>query len=480
MKNALLFLWVCLLPLEVFGRQEAGSGQTALVFTHVTVIDATGAPAKPDMTVVIKGDRIAALGKTDEVDVPEDAQVVDAAGKCVIPGLWDMHVHVTQLGSATLPMFPAYGVTGVRDMGSDPDLVFLWRREIAEGARLGPRIVTSGQIINGPMWSFSAPSTIQVSTPDEGCTAVKEMARLGADFIKVHSWLSRETYFAVIDEANRQGLFIAGHVPPPVRFEEAVEAGQRGIEHQIGLPIALSSEEPKLLAELLEAMRCAPPDIWAKFRVMIRTDAAAVDTYDEEVARRLFGRFAALGVWVCPTLTITRAWTVMKDSLRADPRLKYLPSTLVDSWIADTDGMTPEDVANWRQLLPTSLRSVGAMHRAGVRLLAGTDAGATYDFPGSDLHRELSLLVEAGLSPLAALQAATRDAAEAVGMADSLGTIEVGKVADLVLLEANPLQDISNTQRINAVVVGGKILQKAALQKILAQIEATAKKSKRK
>ncbi|UCC99239.1 MAG: hypothetical protein JSW66_04995, partial [Phycisphaerales bacterium] len=209
MKNAWPLLLVCLLPLGILRRQEARSGRTALVFTHVTVIDATGAPAKPDMTVVIKGGRIAALGKTATLDVPEDAHVVDATGKFLIPGLWDMHIH--PLGEKDyLALFTANGVTGVRVMRGE-SAHHKWRQEISAGKLIGPRMVISSPIVDGP--ESILPSTTVVSNEAEGRHVVRNVKKEGTDLVKVFNDIPPDAYFAIADEAKKQGIPFAGHVP---------------------------------------------------------------------------------------------------------------------------------------------------------------------------------------------------------------------------------------------------------------------------
>ncbi len=461
MKNALLFLLFCLLPLEVFGQQEAGFSQTALVFTDVTVIDATGAPAKPDMTVVIKGDRIAALGKTANLDVPENAQVVDATGKFLIPGLWDMHAQIW-LGKRYLALFTANGVTGIRVTWGKPEY-HKWRKEISAGELIGPRMVIASPILDGPK---TTRNFVVVSNEKEGRQLVRKFKEEGADFIKVYSYLPRDAYFAIADEAKKQGLPFAGHVPLSVSAAETSDAGQHSAEHISSILIACSSIEEQIKKKLMEGQPIP------RFLKLI------TETYSEQKAVELFARFVKNSTWVCPTVLPRRGllWLDAED-LANDPRLKYIPSTVVDSWRSlekDASRVPAYYQADFKRFCQKNLDLVGAMGRAGVGLLAGTDTPVPYCLPGFGLHDELTLLVQAGLSPMEALRTATYNPAKFFGKLDSMGTIEQGKIADLVLLDANPLQDISNTQKIAAVVVGGKIFERAALQKMLAQVQAQA------
>ena len=470
----LLLLWLL----------SPGSGQTAqnkpqakpLVINRVTVIDATGAEAKSDMTVVITGDRITTIGNAAGVKIPKDAQVVEAAGKFLIPGLWDMHAHIAS--KDFLPLFIANGVTGARDMGGVWETLSLWRKLIKEGRLTGPRIVASGPIVDGPkpVWPYS----IAVANEKQARLAVTSLKQRGVDFIKVYSLLPREAYLAIADEARKQGISIAGHTPYSVSAAEVADAGQKSIEHLDTIMLACSEREEDVIKELQDAIK-NPEPLAAVLTVMRARAQSIADGYDEGKAQELFARMSKNGVRLCPTLTVQRAITMLGDSaFTNDPRLKYIPASIKQGWDPKNDvrmkSFTSEDMDRARESFQRLLDRVGAIRRAGVELLAGTDTPNPYCFPGFSLHDELALLVKAGLSPMEALQVATRDAAKFLGLSDSLGTIEQGKIADLVLLDGSPLAEITNTQKINAVVTGGKLIDKAGLQAMLAQAEAAAKR----
>jgi dipeptidyl aminopeptidase/acylaminoacyl peptidase/imidazolonepropionase-like amidohydrolase len=464
MKPLLVLLLLLLLPAPLFGQPER-----PLVFTHVTVIDATGAPAKPNQTVVVAGGRLAALGQFGGVVIPADAQVVDATGKYLIPGLWDMHVHIVDRDSF-LKLCLANGITGVREMANYPGPILTLRNQINEGKLLGPHLVMAGPILDGPKpaWPFS----IAVANAADGRKAVTTVKKQGVDFVKVYSLLPRDGYFAIADEAKKQGLSFAGHVPESVSALEASDAGQRSIEHLFGVYLACSTEEAKLRKEVVETITKSSGSILGP---ITRTESRAVDSYSADKANALFARFIKNNTWQSPTLTVLRALSRLdQKSLTEDVRLKYIvPFIRTSFW---NRRLPPEALANLKRLFQQDLELVRAMHRAGVPILAGTDTPNPYCFPGFSLHDELALLVQAGLSPMDALQCATRNPAKFLGKLDTLGTVEQGKVADLVLLDANPLNDIHNTQRIAAVVLGGKYLPRAALQTMLDEVEAGVRK----
>jgi imidazolonepropionase-like amidohydrolase len=478
MKKLLLLLLLLALPARP-SPQPPPSPQAPrpLVFTHVTVIDMTGAPPSPDMTVVIMGDRITELGKSGAVHAPEGAQVVDATGKFMIPGLWDMHVH--WLHKDYVPLFVANGVTGIRIMWGAP-MHHQWQKEIEQGTLLGPRMAIGSAIVDGPkpIW----PGSIAVGTDAEGRQAVIRSKQQGADFIKVYSRLPREAYFAIADEAKKQGIPFAGHVPSSVTVAEASDAGQKSIEHFTGFLDASSSRE--------EELRKASADAWANLpegqafpsRATLRPlSRLSLDTFSPEKANALFARLARNHTWQCPTLVVQRNMAFIKDpAIHNDPRVKYMPPQIASGWDPAGDfrlkDRTQEDFDLARSVYKKLTELVVPMRRAGVEILAGTDVINPYCFPGFSLHDELTLLVAAGLSPLEALQAATLNPARFLGKEKDLGTVEKGKIADLVVLEANPLEEIGNSRKIDAVVTGGKLLSKADLKKTLADIEALAGK----
>lgn len=452
--------WIALLLLlpALLLAQSNGSRQPApLVLAHVTVIDVTGGPSKPDMTVVIRGDRISDIGKAAEILPPPDATVLDASGKFLIPGLWDMHVHWYNRDSVTL--FTANGVTGIREMFGNSGLL-RWRNEIAQGSLTGPRMIVASPIIDGPqpVW----PNSIAVGNEEEGRKAVREVKQWGADFVKVYSLLPRDAYFGIADESKRQGISFVGHVPFAVSAAEASDAGQRSIEHLTGILLACSYNETELRNEIVKAKSPG-----ARLR---RERVELLETFSDQKAKDLFARFVKNQTWQCPTLTVLRSNAYLGDqSFRNDPRLKYVPRPMRERWGQRVANRNDNDYV--KKVFKKEVEIVGAMQRAGVPLLAGTDTGNPFCFPGFSLHDELALMVMGGLTPSESLQAATLNPTKFLGLDKTLGTIEPGKIADLVLLDADPLADIRNTQRINAVISNGRLFDRKALNKMLEQAE---------
>lgn len=478
MKKLFALLLLLALPARPSSQApQAAQAPRPLAFTHVTVLDMTGAPARPDMTVILTGDRITEIGRTGSVQVPRDAQVVDATGRFLMPGLWDMHVH--WLHKDYLPLFVANGVTGIRLMWGTP-FHHQWRQEVETGALRGPRMSIASPIVDGPapIW----PGSAAVKDAAEARQFVIQAKQGGADFIKVYSRLPRDAYFAIADEAKKQGLPFAGHVPASVSVAEASDAGQQSIEHFTNLLEACSAQEEEVRRRSAEALSNLPEGQKFPSRATLRSlIRLTLDTFSPEKANALYTRLARNHTWQCPTLTVLRNMASIQDpAIHNDPRVKYMPPGIASSWDPKGDfrlqDRTEEDFELSRESYRKLKEQIGPMRRAGVEFLAGTDVLNPYCFPGFSLHDELALLVEAGLSPLEALQAATLNPARFLGREKDLGTVEKGKIADLLLLEANPLEDIGNSRKIDTVVFGGKLLPKAELQKMLADIEVLASK----
>jgi imidazolonepropionase-like amidohydrolase len=467
---SILLLWTGKVPAEPQKTEPA----KPLAITHVIVIDGTGVAAQLDMTVVIDGGRITALARSAAISPPQGAETVDGAGKFLIPGLWDMHVHIA--GQFYLPLFLANGVTGVREMHAFyPESVFSMRKAVQEGKTLGPRIVAAGALIDGakPFW----PGSLTATNEEEGRKAVQTLQKRGADFIKVYTKLPRPAYFAIADEAKKVGLPFAGHVPESISAAEASDLGQKSMEHLYGILLACSTDEERLRKEEVESMEKL--DNAAIRELLGRIQVKALDSYNDEKAKALFAKFAKNDTWQDPTLTVLRSLASRYDEeFCNDPRVKYMPVFLRSGWKpkAGSSKLSPEGLTAFKRTYKNASKLVQAMRKAGVQFLAGTDVTNPYCFPGFSLHDELALLVnECKFTPMEALQCATRNPARFLGQDKELGTVEQGKLADLVLLEANPLDDIRNTTKIAAVVVAGKLVRKSQLEKMLKEVEAANK-----
>jgi len=463
-----LLLAVAALAVLTIVLRAQSRGQT-LIIENVTVIDTAGAPSLPHRTVVVQQGKIAGIHPSEGFRPPQGMRV-DGSGRFLIPGLWDMHVHMVfgdwfpRGKEVTLPLLIANGVTGVRDMGGELEVLQQWRKEITSGSLLGPRMVVSGPMLDGPKPRF--PSSIAVATPEDGRHAVDDLKRRGADFIKLQSLIPAEAVFAIADEAHKEHISFVGHVPDSVRASAASNAGQKSFEHLIGVFEGSSPLEDEFLKGG-------------------KTEGKFLASYEPARAAALFALLAKNHTWQCPTLVWERGGNLLDEDrpgFSRDFRAKYVPAYWKDvTWKRFTDeilqGFNTDDLATRKRFVEKELEVVNEMHHAGVQFLAGTDTPpGVYVFPGFSLHEELQRFVAAGFTPLEALQTATINPAKFLGMTDRFGTIATGKAADLVLLSANPLDDIRNTQKIAGVVVNGRYLSRADLDKLLAGVEAAAAK----
>jgi imidazolonepropionase-like amidohydrolase len=422
-----------------------------VAITHVTVIDVEHGTESRDLTVLLDGPRITAVGPAATTLAPSTVRIIDARGKFLIPGLWDMHVHsVVPTGRQLLSLYVANGVTGVRDMGGDFATIKRWRDEIAAGILVGPRVVAAGPYLEG---HDSPIAHIEVHTPDDARRAVDSLSALGVDFVKVHSALSRDAFFAAAREARAKHLALAGHLSRNVTVEEAADSGQRSLEHLLGFVNVCTSAESTSFAGVDPLRRVV-------FNGCTSRDQGAV-----------YAHLAQVGTWVTPTLATAWEFAVLpKHDVPGDTLSRFISDSLrvYLTQIFDAPPALPADGDVLGRRLFAKRRSlVLALHNAGVRLLAGTDAPMRNVPPGFGLHEELAEFVRSGLMPGAALRAATYEPARYFGALDSLGAIAPGKLADLVLLDADPLADIANAHRIVAVFTRGKVYDRAALDRML-------------
>lgn len=445
----------------------------SIAIEHVTTIDVETGRRRRDQTVIVRGERIIAVGAGDSVGIPRHAQRVDARGQFLIPGLWEMHAHTYRSLDLVPALYLGNGITGVRDMaarfGVQPVLAL--RDSIRTGLVLGPRMVVGGAV--GNVMSGPVGTKPVAVTPHNARAVVDSFARLGVDFIKVVQ-LTAPTFFATVAAAHEQKHPVAGHLPWAVDIRAASDSGIRSHEHLWGILTACSTREDSLRRAIADSMLRpgAPPDARAEGHFV----AALTAHFDAAKCDALFHRLARNDTYEEPTLLVSRqfGWPAEFAS-SSDSRLRYVHSEELARWrSARAQPLFTTDALEQRALYAAYTRLVAQMAHEGVRILAGSDAGFPFIFHGASLHDELAALVGAGLSPLEALRAATLNPAGYLGATDSLGTIVVGKLADLVLLDADPLVDIRNTKRVRAVFANGRFLDRQALDSLLEVAAARA------
>ena len=470
----------------------------SLALRNVTLIDGTGAAAAPGMTVVVVGKRITAVGRI--VAVPQGARIVDGTGKFVIPGLWDMHLHLR--GDARVPQVNTYGevlllangVTGARVMAGLPPFHRI-QRAVESGEALGPRIFIASRNMDGLLprqplppkrgdvagedeeWrsvgTGEIPRAYQVTNQAQAREAVAEAKASGVEFIKVHNDLTPEAYFAIAAEAKASGLYLTGHAPTGVGVAALSDSGMRSIEHFPGMLEGCSAREGELLKASLDALGLTPQQRGQRNNEIRRM---AIDSFSATACAALAARLVTNGTWLSPTFM--PGGGVRALSARNADIARYVFAPLRIRWqqqtAAATEPVAPSasDQELARVADARRMEIVAIMKRGGVQFVVGTDAGGAWRIPGRSLHEGLVEMTKAGLTPMETIQAATSSSARLLGRDTDMGTVQVGKVADLVMLDANPLERIENTRTVNAVMADGRWLDRKTLDGMLAQLEA--------
>jgi hypothetical protein len=458
---------------------SVGDGESIFVFSNVSVIDAVNG-LRIEQSVVVKGSRIQKIGPVELIVEPLHASIIDCTGKFMIPGLWDAHVHLSELPSLIPFMNPLLiinGITYVRDVGGDLEVLIRLRREAEEISRstgMAPTIWIAGPIIHGAGQGIKAESVVQARFITE-C-----LINAGVDQIKLYELISPDVFFEVMDIANEKGLRVSAHVPLGLDVIEASNAGLGTIEHLFNLEMSCSSDWDSLLIARQQAIEDAskkPGGIPVNLRKILHWEQRvhAIKTQDEDRCKKVLKSLADNNTFVVPNMIVHDTQAKYSIYARDDWRktYRYLPEPTRSEWKENsikrynagpyTDDLVP--YLQWANDIVPKLAD------AGVKMMAGTDMPLIMLTPGFSLHEELVLMVEAGLSPLQALETATLQPALFFGIEDQQGAIDKGMMADLVLLDANPLEDINNIRRIWAVMKEGHLHNREVLDNILDQLE---------
>jgi len=455
---------------------------TDLLIKHVTVIDAVNG-VRENMDVVVQTGIIRRVVSSASADELEADVVLDGRGKFLIPGLWDAHVHLTfdsEIEDSMFRLFIAHGVTSVRDTGGQVEKVLAWREQSRNS--LAPNVYVAGPLIDGAPTVYNGDAegfpkiAVTARTPAEVEALVDELAAAGVDLIKAYEMLSPESFKALITRAKYHGLPVTGHVPLSMTAEQVSNAGMNSMEHLRNLEMACSEQAKELFARRQQQLKNEPSQLGSVLRRKIHAEQhfAAVDSYDPTRCTALLATLANNDTWQIPTLALTMVFnTLYFGTPDWQQSFKYLPPKTADKWLQSATRFaealsvsTPSRenskvVADWKMAL------ISQMLDAGVTIMAGTDTPIFYMTPGFSLHKELAVLVEAGMSPMQALESATLTPARYFSLQDRQGSISANKIADLVLLDANPLTDIANTMQISAVIKNGRALDRSALDNLL-------------
>jgi hypothetical protein len=442
-----------------------------LIIKNATVICVEDGAVNSSMDIGITKDRITDIVPTRKKTNYITNQLIDGSGQYIIPGLWDMHTHTWWAYNEFFPLLLANGITGIREMWGEPDSIDIIRSRIDRGVIIGPDIISSGAIIDGkpPYWDGSDIA----DSPSAAREIVRNQKAKGADFIKVYSYLERDDYFAIADECKKEGISFCGHIPFKISLEEAVHAGQGSLEHFYGM-LDFCSKEKEFLTTTMRDTNCIDSLFEARtFSTFIHRMRFETTTYDTSKLSGLITLLAESNSWLCPTMiTTVGAIDRLKPDFEPKEIIRYMPDFAVEGWQPRSDSALLRKRSMDRAILNEWYNLVISLFRplkdGGVNFLAGTDYPNPNCYPGFSLHDELQLFVEkAGFTPLEALQTATVNPALFLKLNTETGSVEVGKKANLLLLKANPLENINNTRQIEAVILRGQVHRSTVLMNSL-------------
>ena len=468
MKNFIFFLAFLLL----FSTSQDIFSSKRVVIENVTLIDA-GNPIREEMTVIIDGDEIVSINKSNigTTALLEDDVVVDGRDKFVIPGLWDAHVHLTFIPEldyeTAYGLFLMNGITSIRDTGAilkklKPAIAFAKKNPLKT-----PRLFYSGPLLDGTpsVYKGTEPGYPELSVEineDTNLTAlVNNLIEQEVSFLKTYEMLSEEIFINLLKISEEKNLKVTGHIPLGIDFFKAVDNGLDGMQHIRNLELACTKDSTEGLSKrllLLENVESIPGSA-LRSKIHLAQRYSSIEDFDEDRCMKVIEHLVVNNVFQTPTLTIN---TVGSKRFFANEQwqetYKFLPNVVKNRWLKDSKSMAQQPLNDsYKTYQDWSMKMVGLFNKQGVKILAGTDTPIGFLTPGFSLHKELELLVESGLTPLQALRAATITPAEFFNLEDKMGTVEVGKFADLVILNNNPLNDIKHTQDIHAVILKGRI-----------------------
>ncbi|RAJ87905.1 imidazolonepropionase-like amidohydrolase [Chitinophaga dinghuensis] len=467
---------ILLAAIAMAGSISAFSQQADLIIRNTKVIDVRTGEIKSGQSIIVRHDTIIAVTNDSKANKFKASETYNAAGKYAMPGLWDMHMHfgggdtLANENKNFLPLYLAHGITTVRDCSADiSDLVIKWRGEVNNGTLQGPTIFTSGPKLEGykSIWL----NDLEIGTSEELQKALDSLQRIKVDFIKVtDNTLKNDLYLEALREARKRGWAVSAHIPYTLTMDQVTAAGLSAVEH-LGYAWKAGVKDEAALSQMIAKGELKGRDI----------NKYIMSHFDTAAAMKTYRMMAARGTAVTPTLTLPHLLAYLdQDDHKHDPYLQYIGKGIQGTYAWRVNRTMQDDSAAiaWRkEVFAKTAAILPLLEKAGVKLMAGTDAGYlnSYDYPGIGLHQELALMVQFGhITPLQALQASVINSPEFLHKTN-YGAIAPGKKADILLLNANPLDDITNTQKINAVVVKGKLLNRQALDGLLQQVSNSNK-----
>ena len=439
-----------------------------------------------NQTIIIKGGKIIQVSPSEELSLSKQNTIVDGTGKFMIPGLWDAHIHfsfIKEMAPNMLDLFLAFGVTSVRDTGGDINFVNTWKEKSLANPTNAPRVMIAGPLLDGSPNVYDGsdlshpPLSVGLKTVADVKNKVNELENLGVDFLKAYEMLTPEQFAAITKLAREKGLKVTGHVPLSMDVIGASNAGLNSMEHFRNLELSCASNADELLLQRQQLLASGKDDKGGILRARIHKEQReqAVINFNIEKANEVLDVLAKNNTWQIPTLTLNTAFTRRPFAAKEwQESFSYLPQIVQEQWKKNIDNFIERAVSPFNKKYSKWMFDMTKrVHDKNIKIMAGTDTPIYFLTPGRSLHEELAVLVEAGLTPLEAIKTATKNPAEYFNLENELGNIDKNYWADLVILDANPLEDINNTRKINAVIKQGKYFDRAHLDFLLEQLKTT-------
>lgn len=479
MKNILKFPSLLLLLLLSSCLPNGEIFEDAICIQNVSIIHPENGLIQ-GQTVIIQGDKILKVTPSKALQLSPKNKIIDGTGKYLMPGLWDAHVHfayIEDLAPSMFDLFLGYGITSVRDTGGKIDFVKMWKDKALANPNDAPRVMIAGPLLDGTpnVYDGSTPQhpplSVGLQTVEAAAKKVNELDSLGVDLLKAYEMLTPEQFAIIIKMAKKKGLKVTGHVPLSMDVITASNAGLNSMEHMRNLELSCASNSEELLQQRLLLLQAEKDSPGGKLRSKIHElqRETAVKNYDAHKADEILAVLAKNQTWQIPTLALATFYTNRHfENPEWQESIAYLPEGIEQNWKKNKASIANMPVTPFQvQYSDWLVRMVKKIHEAKIEIMAGTDCPIALLTPGLSLHEELAMLVQAGLTPLEALKTATVNPAKYFNLEHELGLVQEGMWADLVLLDANPIEDIANTKSINAVIKNGKYFDKSQLSSLL-------------
>lgn len=454
----------------------------ALCIDNISVIDPE-LGLKQHQTVIIKEGKILRVFSSDEVNLSSKNRIIDGTDKFLIPGLWDAHVHfayIEEIAPRMFDLFLAFGITSVRDTGGEIHFTSAWKKKSLNNPTSSPRVMIAGPLLDGIPNVYDGsdhehpPLSVGLATISDVRDKVNELDSLGVDLLKAYEMLTPNQFKEIMKLAKEKGLNVTGHVPLSMDVISASNAGLNSMEHMRNLELSCANNSDELLVQRQEILALGKEDIGGILRSKIHKlqRPLAIANYDPKKAQKVLNVLAKNETWQIPTLALATGSTERPfASSEWQETFKYLPEGIELNWKKEIDELMTDTPTPFNKKYTEWLTNmVGQIHRTGIDIMAGTDCPIFYLTPGRSLHEELEVLVKAGLTPLEALQTATTNPAKYFNLENELGAIKETMWADLLILDENPLNDIRNTQKINAVIKHGHYMGRSDLDIMLKKL----------